>query len=287
VAWLLDALAGPTPVLIVAWGMGLALVSLLAPHLTLINVIGFVGGFVGGLMGIGGGILLTPLLLYAPPALGMPALGMHTVAAITMVQVALAGTVAALVHRRAGYVDRRLVIVMGSAMIGGSFAGAASSGFVSDTVLRGLFATLVLLTVVLLPLRFRSAISDPHFHAPPRRAQAAAIAVTLGLLVGLVGAGGGFLLVPILLYVLRVPVRSALGTSLAVLALSALAGAAGKVASGQVDTVLALALVAGALPGAHAGAAASHRLSLKVVTVLLEILLSLVALKMCLDLLSY
>lgn len=260
-AWhLLNLAAGPVPALIGGWLGGLALVGVLEPPLALLNVVGFVGGLVSGLLGVGGAIVMTPLLLYAPRLFYFPPLDMHTVSGITMVQVAVAGTVAVFVHRRGGHVDGRLVKKLGAAVVVGSFIGATASKFVSARWLEGVFATLALLTVLLMPLRLRA--SSEGVTEPSRGVStvlALAIGLPIGLVVGLIGSGGGFLLVPIMLHLLGVPPRTAVGTSLAIVALSSIAGAGGKLIADQVDGLRALALVVGGVPGAQAGATMSGR----------------------------
>src|SRR5438132_1350276 len=83
----------------------------------------------------------------------------------------------------------------------------------------------------------------------------------VGLAAGLVGAGGAFLLVPLLLVVVGVPIRVTIGSSLAITAFAATAGVAGKLATHQVPLVPALLVALGALPGAQLGVLVSQRLS--------------------------
>jgi len=89
------------------------------------------------------------------------------------------------------------------------------------------------------------------------------VAVTggVGAAGGLVGSGGAFLLVPLLLMVVRVPLRVTIGSSLAITSCSAVVGFAGKALTGQVPWLLALAVALGALPGARLGAAVGRRLT--------------------------
>jgi uncharacterized membrane protein YfcA len=118
------------------------------------------------------------------------------------------------------------------------------------------------------------------------RPAATASGLVVGGLVGMVGAGGGFLLVPLMLYVLRIPMRAAVAASLGIVLLSGLAGAAGKVATGQVEWHLALALVAGALPGAWVGAAVSRRTHTRVLGLILGLLIGIVAIGMWWEILA-
>jgi uncharacterized protein len=83
----------------------------------------------------------------------------------------------------------------------------------------------------------------------------------VGLAAGLVGAGGAFLLVPLLIVGVGVPIRVSIGSSLAITALAATAGVVGKIATGQVPVAPTAAVVLGAVPGAQIGALVSRRLS--------------------------
>ncbi len=115
---------------------------------------------------------------------------------------------------------------------------------------------------------------------------AVAAGATVGLSAGLIGAGGAFFLIPVMLYGLRIPVRVTVGTSLGVVAASAAAGRLGKVATGQVDWTLAVALVLGALRGARAGAFVSRRTSTDRLVVVLGVAIALVAIRVWLDVLT-
>lgn len=243
--------------------------------------LGFAGAFVAGLVGVGGAVVMIPMLLYVPPLLRQPALDMHTVAGITMIQVAAAGIAGLLGHARHQRIDRRLVVVLGGATIIGSAAGAAASRAMSGDALRAVFATLALVAaiVMLFPRREPDAganPSDPLFN----QWLAMTSGLAVGTLVGMVGAGGGFLLVPLMLYLLRIPMRAALGTSLAIVALSGFGGSVGKAITGQVEWLLAIALIVGALPGAQLGAAVSRRVQTETLGYILGLLIALTALKM-------
>jgi uncharacterized protein len=99
--------------------------------------------------------------------------------------------------------------------------------------------------------------------APAAIARGRVIAVcgSVGVVAGLVGAGGAFLLVPLLIRVVGVPIRVTIGSSLAITAMSAVTGFAGKLVTGQIPWSPALFVALGALPGAQLGALVSHRLS--------------------------
>ncbi len=215
-----------------------------------------VGAFVSGLVGVGGAVVMIPLLLYGPPLLGVGRLDVKTVAAVTMVQVFVAAVSGMLAHRRQGAVDGRLAAIGGVAMGAGAFVGALVSKITPDRALLVVFALMASGAIVLLLVPEPADAST----TPPGAPLIVGIAGGVGVMAGLVGAGGAFLLVPLLLVVARVPLRAAIGSSLAITAMAAAAGVAGKLLTGQVQLAPALAVVAGALPGSQIGAALSHRL---------------------------
>ena len=224
--------------------------------------LGLLGAFVAGLLGVGGAIVMIPLLLYAPPLLGVGELDARAVAAVTMAQVfvaALSGTIA---HRRHKSVDTELAVVGGGAMAAGSLSGALLSRFVPASGLLLIFAVMATGAALLMVLPLDTVDAGVSVDAPRRfsRGRTMAVALGVGVAAGLVGAGGAFLLVPLLLVVVGVPIRVTIGSSLAITALSATAGFVGKLVTGQVPYAAALAVTVGALPGAQLGAAVSTRL---------------------------
>lgn len=225
-------------------------------------VLGGVGAFVSGLLGVGGAIVMIPLLLYVPPLLGVGALDIKSVAAITMVQVFVAAVSGMIAHGRHRAVNRRLALVGGTSMAAGSLAGAVASKYVPERWLLVVFAAMVTLAFALMLLP--EAPPDVAAPADVKEYDAVRTAVTaggVGIAAGLVGAGGAFLLVPLLLVVVGVPIRVTIGSSLAITAVAATAGVLGKAVTGQIPVPPALVVAASALPGAQLGAAASRRLS--------------------------
>lgn len=284
---MLDAVTGAAPTLLAAWLAALLLLSTQSPVLALLTTLGFLGAFVAGLVGVGGAVVMIPLLLYVPPLAGFSPLDMHVVSGITMVQVAAAGVTGMLAHRHLGHVDASLVLSVGGALTLSSAAGALVSGALPPQVLTALFASLAALAAVMMLRGKESApVSGREARVPFNRALAAALGAVVGVLVGMVGAGGGFLLVPLMMYGLGIPVRAAVGSSLAIVALGGVGGLVGKAASGQVSWVFALALVVGALPGARLGATTSRRVSGALLGKLLGVLLALIAARMWWDLAS-
>jgi uncharacterized membrane protein YfcA len=131
-------------------------------------------------------------------------------------------------------------------------------------------------------------VGQPIFaeHVTFNRPLAALVALGVGLAAGLIGAGGAFLLVPMLLVVVGIPIRVTIGSSLAITAVSALTGFAGKLATGQVPWLPAVMVVLGAVPGAQLGAWLSRRLSGRRLKQTLFVVVLLTSIRVWWDLLS-
>jgi len=251
--------------------------------------LGLGGAFVAGLLGVGGAIVMIPLLLYVPPLLDVGQLSMKAVAGVTMVQVLFAATSGMIAHRRHKAVDGRLACVGGLAMATGSLLGALASYYVYDRVLLTVFALMVTVAGALMIVP-PEALASPMPVGEPRRfsrRRAGTVCGGVGLSAGLVGAGGAFLLVPLLVVVVGVPIRVTIGSSLAITAVSSVSGVVGKLVTGQIPYESALIVAAGAVPGAQLGAAVSRRLSGDQLRLALGLIIVVIAIRVWWDVLTY
>ena len=185
------------------------LVLILAGGLAVGASLGFLGG--------GGTILTLPLLLV---------LGVEPKPAIAMslLVVAVTAAVAAAGHARAGNVDWRAAGFFGPATAAGGFAGGRAAAWLPGELLLLVFTALMFAAAgAMLRRAPLVAREDVHLRALPLAVEGAAV----GALTGLVGAGGGFAIVPALVLLGGMPMRRAAGTSLVVIAANALAALAG------------------------------------------------------------
>jgi uncharacterized membrane protein YfcA len=104
---------------------------------------------------------------------------------------------------------------------------------------------------------------------------------------GLVGAGGAFLLMPVLMGLMRIPLRASIGTSLAIAGAAAAAGFLGKLLAGQVQLWPTVAVVGGSIGGAIVGARLSLRTPTRLLRACLGVLIGLVALRIWIDVFSH
>ena len=206
--------------------------------------------FVGvalGLLGGGGSILTVPLLAYVG---GMDA---KQAIATSLLVVGVTSLVGAISHARAGRVQWRTGLIFGAAGMAGAYAGGLLARFIPGTVLLIGFAVMMIATAVAM-LRGRKNVDAPAQGPRLPVPKIVAEGLVVGLVTGLVGAGGGFLVVPALALLGGLPMPVAVGTSLIVIAMKSFAGLAGYLSSVQINWTVALAVTAAAVVGSLIGA---------------------------------
>jgi uncharacterized membrane protein YfcA len=256
-------------------------------NIFLIFAMGAAVGFISGLFGVGGGFLMTPLLIFIgiPPAVAVASVASH---------VAASSCSGAMAYWRRKAIDPALVSVLlsggivGTALGVGLFTLLRKIGQLDLAVSLSYVALLTSVGTLMLwesinvlikhyrgrPTTLRRPGSHNWIHGLPlkmrfkrSRIYVSVIPVIgIGLLIGFIGAvmgiGGGFMLVPLLIYVLRVPTSTVIGTSM-VLTLVTMAAATmmHTATNGLVDAVLALILMVGGVIGAQFGARAGQKIS--------------------------
>ncbi len=205
-----------------------------------------------GLLGGGGSILTVPVFVYA--------LGIEPKAAIAMSLpvVGAAALLGAFQHWRRGRVALRTALPLGASAMVGAFAGARLARSLNGQVQLALLAIVIVLAAVSM---FRNAQVDDAVVAttPPSWPLLLAIGVGVGALTGTVGAGGGFLIVPALVIVARLPMAQAVGTSLLVIAMNTTAAFVGYQGAADVHWPLILGFGAFTAIGILAGSAMIDR----------------------------
>jgi uncharacterized membrane protein YfcA len=238
-------------------------------------------GILSGVTGVGGALLLIPLLLTVPPLVGAGALTPKEVAGLSAVHVAVTALVGAAQHRRRGVADPHLIARVGASMVPGGLVGGLASGVLPNAVLLLTYAAMATAAFALLVAPDAAPVGDES--APPSWPEAAGVGAVVGLLAGVVGAGGAFLLIPLLVRRLRVPLRRAIGSSLAITLVGAAGTLLGKLAGGQILWALAPWIVGGAVPGVLVGVGLGHRLPTRAVRRVLLCMLLIVVLRAWVD----
>jgi uncharacterized membrane protein YfcA len=198
-----------------------------------------------GMLGGGGSILTVPLLVY------VAGLDAKEAIATSLFVVGVTSAVGALSHARAGRVRWRTGLLFGAAGMAGAYAGGRVAEYLPGSLLLVAFGLMMLATAVAMLRGRRAPEGTVHTELP--LLHAGLHGVVVGVVTGLVGAGGGFLVVPALVLLGGLPMGAAVGTSLVVIAMKSAAGLAGYLHSVQVDWGLALAVTAAAVLGSVLG----------------------------------
>ncbi len=228
-------------------------------------ILSVVMGVVLGLLGGGGSILTVPILVYA---LGLEAKGAIATSLLVVGLTAFAGVAQ---HARAGNVRWRTGLLFGTFAMVGAYGGGRLAKFFSGELLLVLFAGLMIATgLAMLRKRERpdetnsdalpASDTPPEPMRPLQVAKVGAEGLVVGGVTGLVGAGGGFLVVPALVLLGGVPMKEAIGTSLLVIGLKSMTGLVGHLAHEQIDWVLALTVTGAAIAGTFVGSALARRI---------------------------
>jgi uncharacterized protein len=206
-----------------------------------------------GMIGGGGSILAVPVLVYI---LGEPVREATTVSLAIVGTTALAGVLA---RWRSACVEWRVAIPFGLSGAVGTLAGTALNRRAGSSSILFLFA-LVMLAAAGAMLRRRSPPGDQATGpAPASLGRLLPAGLAVGVLTGFFGVGGGFVIVPALVLLIGLPLRRAVGTSLAAIAIISAAAFAAHIGSGAVDWTTAAGFTAAAVAGAVIGTRVADR----------------------------
>ena len=253
------------------------------------NVAGGVfAGLLAGLFGVGGGLVIVPILYHLLPAQGVAApLLMKVAIGTSLATIVVTSLSSAWSHYRKNAVDLAVLGALSLGLLPGAILAAVSARVLRNDFLVFFFVGFELLVAIQMGLALKV---KPHRRLPRKRYQAGA-GLVIGYLSGLVGIGGGTLSVPYLSWH-NVPIKVAVGTSAACGFPIALAGMTGfllvglsdpaspPAASGYILWPAFLAIVLGSVFAAPLGAKLAHRLSSPVLKRLFAVFLALVAGKM-------
>ncbi len=244
-----------------------------------------VGGFFSGLLGVGGAVLLIPLLLTVPPLIGVAKLSVHEVAGITMMQVLLSSFFGCISHGIGGYSHKETIFSIGIPMGIFSLMGSILSKRMNGNIMILIFTILVFAAFILL---FKKA-SDEHENSSNefefKKIRSVLIGSSVGFASGILGAGGGFIIIPLMVRLLNIPMKIAVGSSLGIIFIGALMGSVGKIITLQVEWKYLLPVILGTLPASILGAQISKKLSPKILRCALMAVIFLVLLNSIKDLL--
>lgn len=212
-------------------------------------------GLLLGLLGGGGSILTVPMLVYLLHVEPKNAI------VTSFVVVGISSLMALIPHARRGSVCWKSGLLFGVTGMVGAFGGGRLAGHFSSDVLMTLFGGICLLTGMLMMRNrktqaIQSLASEPLKVCPLRVPYLRVLfdGFFVGALTGMVGVGGGFLIVPALTLLVGFPIKGAVGTSLLVIAMNAIAGLAGYSQHVSLDLELTGIVTSGSIVGSAIGA---------------------------------
>lgn len=271
-----------------------------------IFIIGFIGSFFSGMLGIGGAIVKYPMLLYIPPLLGFTTFTSHEVAAISAIDVLATSIAGALIYKSSSYLNYKLILIMGTGVLIGSLFGSFISSSLSENtvnIVYGIFASLaaILMFISIKNEKEEKVEEEQDMGQEKDKGQteqqlekkvvngqfnvllALLLALVIGIGSGIIGAGGGFILVPVMLSILKIPMRVTIASSLAITFILSIGSSTGKIFTNQVEWEFAIILIVASLIAAPLGAKVSQKISIKHLRIILTSLIVMTALKIWID----
>ncbi len=264
--------------------------------LILLLLAGCVAGFLAGLFGVGGGIILVPILVFYFHHIGVSSLvATHLAFGTSLLIVIFASVPSAYEHNKNGNVIWKAVFILGAASIVGSFTGASVAAELHGKALQQIFAAVVVTAAVRLLVEHRRGKAPQEPNLSPFGL--GAIGVIVGLVSSLAGVGGGVFAIPMMYYFMKFPLKKAVGTSSATIVITAAASTLGYVVKGWapidvyapeyadftlgfVDYVHSIPIILGTVPMAKYGAAVAHKTHADRLRQLYAVFLLAIAMKM-------
>jgi uncharacterized membrane protein YfcA len=234
-------------------------------HIVAAGLVSIIAGLLGSLLGLGGGLFVTPLL---SGPLGMP---VHRAVAASIVAVIATSSAGGSGYLKRGVPNVRLGMLLETGTVIGAIAGTLLGGVLSARVLSGIFAVVLVYTAIsmLRGSKERTVAPDPlakwlglgDAYAIGHIRLGLVIAVLAGVVSGLLGVGGGIVLVPAMVALMGVPLKIATATSTFMIGITGVASAAIQVQRGNADPLLAAPVILGIFVGASLGPRVAPKLT--------------------------
>ncbi|OGO18401.1 MAG: hypothetical protein A2Z15_02155 [Chloroflexi bacterium RBG_16_50_11] len=251
---------------------------------------GAVAGFAGGMLGLGGAFIMTPLQYLVYTNMGLSAdVAIRTAFGTSLLVVLTTAISAAWRHHRERAVEWRIAIIMGGCGLIFALAGATLATHISGTALKITFGVIA----IIISIRLFFAAREREESEPGNKPFLwAAWAIPIGLFSGLLGVGGGVLLIPILVVILKFKMRYAVANSLAIMIFTSIGGIIGYIINGigaaerlsySVGYINFTSWVLLAVPAAvlaQVGAATAHRMPRKLLMYIFVVVIFYIGLRM-------
>ncbi|UJS28283.1 sulfite exporter TauE/SafE family protein [Macrococcoides canis] len=244
----------------------------------ILSLIGAFGAFISGLVGIGGAIVIYPMLLFIPPIFGYT-ITPEIASGLTAAQVFFSTMSGSMSQRNNPDLNKEIIVPMGSGILLGSLIGAYSASIFDASLINIVYTFLAILAVFLMFVK----VKPENEHTTFNKIALFITALAIGILSGIVGAGGAFIIVPVLLAIFKAPFRSVVASSIVIAFISSIGTFIMKSMTGQIDFVMMIPLVIASLIFAPIGTKVSKKTNQQLLRVILALLIALAAIKMIIN----
>lgn len=187
-------------------------------NIVIMLLIGVFGGFISGLVGVGGAIIIYPAILLLPPLFGAPAYSAYIASGLTSSQVFFSTLSGSLKARKKTEFSPQLVLYMGGGMIIGSMLGAFLANLFDAIFVNTVYIIIALLALTLMFIKVKPSSEKSSFN----KYLLVIIGLFIGIISGIVGAGGAFIIIPILLVLFKLPMNTVVANSIVIAFISSI-----------------------------------------------------------------
>ena len=242
-------------------------------------LIGLIGGTVSGLMGIGGGTVIIPLLLY------LSGIDIKAATAMSMVHIVFASISGTIFNYYQKTIIFKYSLYFGLSSMLFSFLGGYLTKYIPDLTIKIMYISA--LTVSFIMLLLRSKITSQKIN--PSKSdlyKIIPIGAVAGFMAGILGIGGGFLFVPALLFFMGLPMNIATGTSLGAIIFTSIPGLAGKILSVDFNILFGVIVGLGGIGGARLGTYLKRKINPAAIRIIFILFFVAVFVRVIIDILS-
>ncbi|SCU37119.1 Putative uncharacterized protein SA0080 [Staphylococcus aureus] len=212
-------------------------------NIVIMLLIGVFGGFISGLVGVGGAIFIYPAIILLPPLFGAPAYSAYIASGLTSSQVFFSTLSGSLKARKKTEFSPQLVLYMGGGMIIGSMLGAFLANLFDATFVNTVYIIIALLALTLMFIKVNPSSEKSSFN----KYLLVIIGLFIGIISGIVGAGGAFIIIPILWVLFKLPMNTVVANSIVIAFISSIGAFVIKLIQGYIPLYDALFLIIGSV----------------------------------------
>jgi len=248
---------------------------LTATYISILLATGAGAGFASGLLGVGGGCIMVPVMYSVIGAMGFPDIAMKVALGTSLLVILPTAISGAWRHNKKKAVQWKTALVLGLCGLGGGLAGSTLATYLPERALKAGFGGLVLAIAIWMGLGMMPKLAKQRAEPKDNPRLLPALGFPIGMVSGLTGLGGGALIVPALVLALDFPMHMAIGTSVSAIILTSLGGITGYIihgigvpdllpySIGYINLPIWLCLAGMSVPLAQLGAKTAHALPAK------------------------